>query len=59
MPRNGKVVYENEGDESPDWVAGDLVVVVGEKEAAMGESDEERVDGTFMRRKGRELFWKE
>ncbi|KAI4193735.1 MAG: hypothetical protein LQ346_003839 [Caloplaca aetnensis] len=59
MPRGGKVVYENEGDESPDWVAGDLVVVVLEKEAALGAADEERVDGTFFRRKGRELFWKE
>ncbi|CAL8579172.1 DnaJ-related protein scj1 [Xanthoria parietina] len=59
MPKNAKVVYENEGDESPDWVAGDLVVVIGEKGAEMGASDEERVDGAFMRRKGRELFWKE
>ncbi|KAL8704015.1 MAG: hypothetical protein Q9201_002820 [Fulgogasparrea decipioides] len=59
MPKGARVVYENEADESPDWVAGDLVVVVGEKEAELGESDEERVDGAFMRRKGRELFWKE
>lgn len=59
MPRGGKVVYENEGDESPDWEAGDLVVVVQEQEARLGEADEERVDGAFFRRKGRELFWKE
>lgn len=25
----------------------------------LGESDEELVDGTFFRRKGKELFWKE
>ncbi|KAI4166970.1 MAG: hypothetical protein LQ343_007591 [Gyalolechia ehrenbergii] len=59
MPKGARVVYENEGDESPDWVAGDLVVVVGEKEAELGSEEEERVDGAFMRRKGRELFWKE
>ncbi|KAL8710851.1 MAG: hypothetical protein Q9220_004654 [cf. Caloplaca sp. 1 TL-2023] len=59
MPRGGRVVYENEADESPDYVAGDLVVVVDEKEAELGVGDEERVDGGFMRRKGRELFWKE
>ena len=59
MRKGAKVVYENDGDESPDWVAGDLVVVVGEQEAAMGVDDGERVDGTFFRRKGRELFWEE
>ncbi|KAI4188032.1 MAG: hypothetical protein LQ348_003989 [Seirophora lacunosa] len=59
MPRGGKVVYENEGDESPDWEAGDLVVVVGEQDPQLGHADQERVDGAFMRRKGRELFWKE
>ncbi|KAL8711259.1 MAG: hypothetical protein Q9225_007151, partial [Loekoesia sp. 1 TL-2023] len=25
MPKGARVVYENEGDESPDWVAGDLI----------------------------------
>ncbi|KAL8664680.1 MAG: hypothetical protein Q9202_002815 [Teloschistes flavicans] len=59
MPRGSRVVYENEADESPDWVAGNLVVVVDEKEAELGEGDEERVDGAFFRRKGREMFWKE
>ena len=59
MPKGARVVYENDADESPDWVAGDLVVMVQEEEARMGEADEERVDGAFMRRKGRELFWKE
>ena len=59
MPRGAKIVYENEADESPDWVAGDLVVIVAEKEAELGASDEERTDGTFFRRKGRDLFWKE
>ncbi|KAL8627056.1 hypothetical protein Q9189_007241 [Teloschistes chrysophthalmus] len=61
MPRGARVVYENEADESPDWVAGNLVVVVDEKEAELGGEgdDEERVDGTFFWRKGREMFWKE
>lgn len=59
MPRGTRLVYENEADESPDWVAGDLVVMLGEQEPVLGESDEERTDGTFFRRKGRDLFWKE
>ncbi|KAL9614806.1 MAG: hypothetical protein Q9167_000716 [Letrouitia subvulpina] len=61
MPRGARVVYENEADESPDWEAGDLVVVVAEKEAELDTAlaEGERTDGAFMRRKGRELFWKE
>ena len=57
MPKGAKVVYENEADESPDWEAGDLVVSIGEKEAEF--EDEVRDDGTFFRRKGRDVFWKE
>ena len=67
MKRGARVVYENEADESPDFVAGDLVVIIQEKEAELDESggsssDEDsdtRSDGTFMRRKGRDLYWKE
>lgn len=59
MPRGARVTYENEADASPDWVAGDLVVHLDEKEAELGASEEERVDGAFFRRKGREMFWKE
>lgn len=59
MPKGERVVYENEADESPDWVAGDLVVQLAEQEAALGTNDEERTDGTFFRRKGENLFWKE
>lgn len=59
IPRGSRITYENEADESPDWVAGDLVVILAEKEAALGETDEERTDGTFFRRKGRDMFWKE
>ena len=57
MPKGAHVTYENEADESPDWEAGDLVVHIGEKEAAF--EPDIRTDGTFFRRKGRDLFWKE
>lgn len=59
MAKGARIVFENEADESPDWVAGDLIVILGEKEPELGASDEERTDGTFFRRKGKDLFWKE
>ena len=59
MPKGARIVYENEADESPDWEAGDLVVYVMEKEAEMESEDKLRSDGAFMRRKGRDLYWKE
>ncbi|KAI9820430.1 MAG: DnaJ- protein scj1 [Thelocarpon impressellum] len=59
FPRGGRVTYENEADESPDWVAGDLVVQLTEKEAELGVEDEARTDGAFFRRKGADVFWKE
>ena len=59
MPKGAKIVYENEADASPDYVAGDLVVQLDEVDPAIGSSDEERVDGAFFRRKGKEMFWKE
>lgn len=59
MDKGTRLVFENEADESPDWVAGDLVVILGEKEPELGADDEERTDGTFFRRKGKDLFWKE
>ncbi|MCJ1325015.1 DnaJ- protein scj1 [Thelotrema lepadinum] len=58
-PRGSRIVYENEADASPDHVAGDLTVQLDELDPAIGTSDEERVDGTFFRRKGTEMFWKE
>lgn len=58
--RDSQVVYENEADESPDWVAGNLVVQLAEKEPALSGSDNpDRVDGVFFRRKGDDLFWTE
>ena len=58
MPKGSRIVYENEADESPDWVAGDLVVHVGEKEAEYSDEGQ-RTDGAFFRRKGKDMFWKE
>jgi len=51
MPKGVRVTYENEGDESPDWVAGDLVVHLMEKEPEMGKDENQKTDGTFFRRK--------
>ena len=59
MPRGVRVTYENEGDESPDWEAGDLVVHLAEKEPELGAEEKEKIDGTFFRRKDQNLFWRE
>jgi DnaJ-related protein SCJ1 len=63
LPRSMRVTYENEADESPDWEAGDLVIEVAEADPAMAaDGDREplhRTDGTFFRRKGNDLFWRE
>lgn len=57
--RDSKVVYENEADASPDWIAGDLVVTLTEKEPDMEGDNPDHVDGTFFRRRGNDLFWRE
>ncbi|KAH9845375.1 putative chaperone protein dnaJ [Teratosphaeria destructans] len=59
MPKGARVTYENEADESPDYVAGDLVVNLSEKEPELGTEEKDRTDGTFFRRKGDSLFWRE
>lgn len=59
MPKGIRVTYENEGDESPDWVAGDLVVHLMEQEPHLGKEKEHQTDGTFFRRKDQHLFWRE
>ncbi|KHJ31437.1 putative chaperone j-domain-containing protein [Erysiphe necator] len=57
---NGKVIhYENDADESPDYESGDLRVTLFEKEPSLEEDNELKVDGTFFRRKGDNLYWKE
>jgi DnaJ-related protein SCJ1 len=66
LPKGEKVVFENEADESPDWVAGDLNVYVDEMEPD-GEVDKDNedevkhgpTDGMWFRRKGPDLYWKE
>ncbi|KAF2108661.1 hypothetical protein BDV96DRAFT_503978 [Lophiotrema nucula] len=59
MPKGVRINYENEADESPDYVAGDLIVHLVETEPALGQADHERTDGTFFRRRGKDLFWRE
>lgn len=58
-PNGVRVSYENEADESPDWAPGDLLVRIDEAEPKLGESTDTRTDGTFFRRKGQDLFWRE
>lgn len=56
--RDSRIVYENEADESPDWVAGDLVVTLTEKPPSP-EDNPDKVDGVYFRRKGDDLYWTE
>jgi DnaJ-related protein SCJ1 len=58
-PKGQKINYENDADESPDWVAGDLHVTLVEKEPSLDEDNDLKVDGTFFRRKGDHLYWNE
>ena len=48
MPEGREVVFEGEGDESPDWEPGDVVLRVRSKKDIGG-----------WRRKETSLFWKE
>ncbi|ROT41334.1 DnaJ domain-containing protein [Sodiomyces alkalinus F11] len=57
--RDAQLVYENEADESPDWVAGNLVVTLSEKDPDNDNDNPDRVDGVFFRRRGDDLFWTE
>ncbi|KAL8388063.1 hypothetical protein RB595_009481 [Gaeumannomyces hyphopodioides] len=57
--RDSQVVFENEADASPDYVAGDLLVTLVEKAPDLEQDNPDRVDGVFFRRKGDDLFWKE
>lgn len=58
-PIGHRIHYENDADESPDYVAGDLHVTLIEKEASLDSDNELRVDGTFFRRRGNDLYWTE
>ncbi|EEH17177.1 hypothetical protein PABG_07264 [Paracoccidioides brasiliensis Pb03] len=59
MPKGTKITFENEADESPDWVAGDLIITLDERTPTTFEKEEDRTDGTFFRRKDNDLFWRE
>lgn len=58
-PVGHKIKYENDADEHPDHVAGDLHVTLVEKEPSLTEDNDLKVDGTFFRRRGNDLYWKE
>jgi len=58
-PKGHRIKYENDADESPDYVAGDLHVTLSEKDPSLEEDNEGKVDGTFFRRKGDDLYWRE
>ncbi|CAK7209433.1 DnaJ-related protein scj1 [Sporothrix bragantina] len=58
IAKDAKIVYENEADASPDYVAGDLIVTLSEKEPTP-EDNPDNVDGANFRRRGNDLFWKE
>ena len=66
MARGATVVFENEADESPDWVAGDLIVHLDElapdgkvDSANEDEAKHGPTDGLWFRRKGSNLYWTE
>ncbi|RDA87779.1 hypothetical protein CP532_2449 [Ophiocordyceps camponoti-leonardi (nom. inval.)] len=58
VARDARVVFENEADQSPDWVAGDLLVTLVER-APSADDNPTSVDGNFFRRKGDDLYWTE
>lgn len=64
MPRGHRIVFENEADEHPDYIAGNLNVVIEELKSQINtdntdEARSSRDDGAFFRRKGPDLYWRE
>ncbi|RMZ83507.1 hypothetical protein DV737_g1545, partial [Chaetothyriales sp. CBS 132003] len=60
MPRGGRLVFDGEADEHPDWVAGNLNVHVHELEPDLNNFHvDERADGNFFRRKDSDLYYTE
>ena len=59
MPKGTRLKFENEADESPDYVAGDMILTLKEQEPKLSEEESARTDGTFFRRKDNDLWWKE
>lgn len=66
VPKGETVVFENEADESPEWIAGNLRVHLDQLDPD-GKVDPDNVDevahgptdGMWFRRKGVDLYWKE
>ncbi|KAK6813496.1 hypothetical protein RU639_011189 [Aspergillus parasiticus] len=58
MGKGSRIVFENEADESPDYIAGDLVLILDERQPEASDY-QWQTDGTFFRRKGKDLFWRE
>jgi DnaJ-related protein SCJ1 len=58
-PRGMKIVFDNEADEHPDYIAGDLHVTLDEKTPELDSDNPDHVDGVFFRRKGHDLYWHE
>lgn len=54
-----RIIFENEADAHPDYVAGDLIVTLVEKEAGQDGDNPDHIDGAFFRRKGNDLYWRE
>ena len=59
MGRGQRVLYEDEANEHPDHVPGDMYVQVLEQEPNNVMNDGDKNDGTFFRRKDNDLFWRE
>ena len=57
-PNGVRISFENEADESPDWVAGDLIVAV-EETSPEEMKNEDGTDGFWFRRRGPDLVYKE
>lgn len=59
MPKGHRITFESEADEHPDHVAGNLYAYIMETEPSVHEDPAQRTDGSFFRRKGDDLYWKE
>ncbi|KKA29607.1 hypothetical protein TD95_000711 [Thielaviopsis punctulata] len=57
--RDSRIVYENEADADPDWVAGDLILTLTERTPSLDEDNPDHVDGVFFRRRDDDLYWTE
>lgn len=59
MSKGHRLIFENEADEHPDHVAGNLIMVLFEKQPELSSDHDSKTDGTFFRRKEHDLYWKE